>query len=121
MQIYQRLIDNALYCYMNIGADSDASSMDPSKQTDVPVRKTPRGDGSFSNMTDLDKVFLATAVGVPVYTLFVRPEMEKKKKERELEKQLKKQQGGTGASSGMATGGSYMPMGGNGMMGPSHR
>ena len=34
-QIYQHLIDNALYGYMNIGADPYASSMDPSKRIDV--------------------------------------------------------------------------------------
>ena len=34
-QIYQRLIDNALYGYMKIGADPDASSTESSKQIDV--------------------------------------------------------------------------------------
>ena len=34
-QIYQRLIDNALYGYMKIGADPDASSTGSSKHIDV--------------------------------------------------------------------------------------
>ena len=32
---YQRLIDNALYGYMKIGADPDASYTEPSKRIDV--------------------------------------------------------------------------------------
>ena len=34
-QIYQRLIGNALYGYLKISADPDASSMEPSKRIDV--------------------------------------------------------------------------------------
>ena len=34
-QIYQRLIGNALYGYLKIGADPDASSMESSKWIDV--------------------------------------------------------------------------------------
>ena len=34
-QIYQRLIDNALYGYMKISADPDASSTESSKRIDV--------------------------------------------------------------------------------------
>ena len=34
-QIYQRLIDNALYDYLKIGADPDASSMESSKRINV--------------------------------------------------------------------------------------
>ena len=39
--IYQRLIDNALHGYMKIGADPDASSMDPSKRIDVFTEREP--------------------------------------------------------------------------------
>ena len=34
-QIYQRLIDNALYGYMKIGADTDASFTESSERIDV--------------------------------------------------------------------------------------
>ena len=34
-QIYQRLIDNALYGYLKIDADTDAFSMESSKRVDV--------------------------------------------------------------------------------------
>ena len=34
-QIYQRLIENALYGYLKIGADPDASSVESSERIDV--------------------------------------------------------------------------------------
>ena len=40
-QIYQRLIDNALYGYLKISADPDAYSMDLSKQIDVFTEEDP--------------------------------------------------------------------------------
>ena len=40
-QIYQCLIDNALYGYMKIGADPDASSTESSKQIDVFTEEEP--------------------------------------------------------------------------------
>ena len=40
-QIYQRLIDNALYGYLKIGADPDASSMESSRRIDVFTEEEP--------------------------------------------------------------------------------
>ena len=39
--IYQRLIDNALYGYLEIGADTDASSMESSRRIDVIIEGEP--------------------------------------------------------------------------------
>ena len=57
--IYQRLIDNALYGYMKIGADPDASSTESSKRIDVftegdpDTSQTPSVLGRRSNIDDI--------------------------------------------------------------------
>ena len=43
-QIYQRLIDNAVYGYLKIGADKDVNATDPSKLTDVFTEGEPETD-----------------------------------------------------------------------------
>ena len=43
-QIYQRLIDNALYGYLKIRADKDVNATDPSKLTDVFTEGEPETD-----------------------------------------------------------------------------
>ena len=43
-QIYQRLIGNALYGYLKIGADKDVNATDPSKLTDVLTEGEPETD-----------------------------------------------------------------------------
>ena len=64
-QIYQRLIDNALYGYLKIGAGKDASATDSSRLTDVSTEgepetdQTPSGLGRRSYFDDI--LILATS------------------------------------------------------------
>ena len=69
-QIYQRLIDNELYGYMKIRADTDSPSMNPSKQIDLFTEGEPdtsQTPSVLGRISYVDKILISDTSRTALY------------------------------------------------------